>query len=174
MRGAHCPSSPLLQSFHFVGFVHNDIKPGNILFSCERGAVVIDFGLSSEVGSRGVHTGGTPWYVPPEYARDGKRGAPGDVFALGVVMMYVVGRLPLPERHFKELWFNILDAYNAGSAAALAMGRWQDVVVQTARTLDAASSELERLVQRMVAPTPGARVALDRLAEEAAVLPEHE
>ena len=31
------------------GFVHNDIKPGNILFSRERGAVVIDFGLSSEV-----------------------------------------------------------------------------------------------------------------------------
>ncbi|KAK4145313.1 uncharacterized protein C8A04DRAFT_26820 [Dichotomopilus funicola] len=53
---------------HHQGFVHNDIKPGNILFSRERGAVVIDFGVSSEIAFQSVNTGGTPWYVPPEYA----------------------------------------------------------------------------------------------------------
>ncbi len=33
---------------HENGITHNDIKPGNILFSPARGAVLIDFGLSSD------------------------------------------------------------------------------------------------------------------------------
>ncbi len=47
-------TSTALLYIHRQGFVHNDIKPGNILFSRERGAVVIDLGVSSEVGSRGI------------------------------------------------------------------------------------------------------------------------
>ena len=52
--------STVLLYIYRQGFVHNDIKLGNIVSSYERGAVVIDFGLSSEVASRGAYTGGTP------------------------------------------------------------------------------------------------------------------
>ncbi|GKT61104.1 hypothetical protein ColTof3_08443 [Colletotrichum tofieldiae] len=43
-----------------------------------------------------VHVGGSPWYIPPEDGINGKRGAPGDAFALGVVMLFVL-EIPLPD-----------------------------------------------------------------------------
>ena len=58
-----------------------------------------DFGLSSEL-KRATR------YVPPEYATSGKRGAPGDVFALGVRMLFVLGR---------QSW-RIADVHNRGTA----------------------------------------------------------
>ena len=69
---------------HGNGITHNDIKPGNILFSVARGAVLIDFGLSSDSTRASVaatQTAGTPWYAPPEFMVDPKtgRGPPGDV-----------------------------------------------------------------------------------------------
>ncbi len=52
------------------GIAYNDIKPGNILFSPARGAVLIDFGLSSDSMRASVvvtQTAGTLWYVLPEF-----------------------------------------------------------------------------------------------------------
>src|SRR5436190_18817354 len=66
--------------------VHNDIKPANIAYSPQRGAVLLDFGLAGEADVQ-AGEGGSPWYVPPEFAADASaRGAPGVVWALGVTM----------------------------------------------------------------------------------------
>lgn len=157
--------STALYYIYQQGFVHNDIKPGNILFSRTRGAVLIDFGLSSELTDRTVCTGGTPWYVPPEYVRDrGQRGAPGDIFALGVVMLYVLGRLPLPERHPTKLNWNIAESLDRGSQAAATMQSWLLLVEEATRGLNA--SRLENLVKGMVAEDRAQRVTLERLVEE--------
>ncbi len=85
---------------HGLGITHNDIKPGNILFSLTRGAVLIDFGLSKDSTSVSVSAAGTPWYVPPEFIADPQtgRGSPGDVWALGVVMLYLRRCLCLPDK----------------------------------------------------------------------------
>ena len=169
-RVLHDMSTALYYIYH-QGFVHNDIKPGNILFSRARGAVLIDFGLSTELTEQGVHTGGTPWYLPPEFTEGGKRGTLGDIFALGVVMLYVLGRLPLPERYDARLRWRIHEALTRGSEAAGAMESWQGVVKYASRGLDAASSKLERLVGEMVVSIPADRVALDKLVEESSALP---
>ena len=153
------------------GFVHNDIKPANILFSPARGAVLIDFGLSAELTDRKVHDGGTPWYLPPEFLEGGKRGTRGDIYALGVVMLYVIGRLPLPERHHGNLWWRIREALAPGSDAARVMGSWLEVVEQASQGLDTTSSKLENLVGRMVVSERAHRVALDSLVEESSALP---
>jgi serine/threonine protein kinase len=53
-----------LAFFHRNGITHNDIKPGNILFSPARGAVLIDFGLSSDsthTSAAATQTAGTPF-----------------------------------------------------------------------------------------------------------------
>jgi serine/threonine protein kinase len=163
-----CDMSSALYYMHRSGFAHNDIKPGNILFSPARGAVLIDFGLSTELAERGVLTGGTPWYVPPEFMQGGQRGTPGDVFALGVVMLYVLNKFPLPELH--GLRWRIAEALNPTSEAAGTMQLWQDVVQQTAEHLDVASSALELLVKAMVARDLATRISLDSLAEELSAL----
>jgi serine/threonine protein kinase len=88
---------------HGNGITHNDVKPGNILFSPARGAVLIDFGLSSDstrASAAATQTAGTPWYVPPEFMDNPLtgRGPPGDVWALGVVMLYLRRRLRIPDK----------------------------------------------------------------------------
>ena len=80
------------------GIAHNDIKPANITYSRQRGAVLIDFEMARFTNGD-QSSGGTPWYLPPEFAISQKnRGAPGDVWALGVTMLYVLRKVGLPER----------------------------------------------------------------------------
>ena len=86
-----------LEYLHDQGLEHNDVKPGNILLSEERGAVLCDFGLSRQSDPSNPTTGGTPFYVPPEYIAVKQRGKPGDVFALGVTMQYLRKLRPLPD-----------------------------------------------------------------------------
>ncbi|KAL7935791.1 kinase-like domain-containing protein [Trichoderma chlorosporum] len=82
---------------HAQGITHHDIKPANILYSKARGPVLIDFGWSRCLPEKKDFTAGSPWYIPPEYMTTGNRGPPGDVFALGVVMLFLLGQIPLPE-----------------------------------------------------------------------------
>ena len=88
-------ASPL-EYLHGQGLDHNDIKPGNILLSRERGAVLCDFGLTRRTDLEAT-SGGTPWYIPPEYIAVNRRGQPGDVFALGVTALYLSKLLSLPD-----------------------------------------------------------------------------
>lgn len=125
--------STALFYIHDQGIIHNDIKPANILFSQSRGAVLIDFGLST--GPRTVHAGGTPWYIPAEYAIRNRRGAPGDIFALGVVMLFVLGKIPLPGCDARQLYWKIADVRASRNGAKETMFDWLSVVEQAAEDL---------------------------------------
>ena len=72
-------------------------------------AVLIDFGLATTDDK--ALAGGSPWYIPPEYMeREQQRGAPGDVWALGLVGLFLLKKLPLPET--SPGWL-IADTHNA-------------------------------------------------------------
>jgi serine/threonine protein kinase len=86
-----------LEYLHGRGLEHNDIKPGNILLSKERGAVLCDFGISRRTVPSRATSSGTPWYIPPEYITVSQRGQPGDVFAFGVTMLYLRKLISLPD-----------------------------------------------------------------------------
>lgn len=58
---------------------------------------MVDFGLGRSVDEGRVEMGGSPWYKDPEFRSNG-RSTLGDIFSLGVVMLYVMGELPVPER----------------------------------------------------------------------------
>ncbi|KAM3451854.1 hypothetical protein MY3296_005001, partial [Beauveria thailandica] len=105
---------------------HNDIKPRNIAYSPERGAVVLDFGLASAGLWVPRATGGTAWYVPPETLRVGERTNRGNVWAFGVTMLYVLRKINMPEDYYSAWDFLNMDDPN--SADRIAMESWADQV----------------------------------------------
>ncbi|KAM0460353.1 hypothetical protein ACHAPV_005144 [Trichoderma viride] len=122
-----------LNFIHSKGITHDDIKPANILYSKQRGPVLIDFGWSS---TGYVHTAGSPWYIPPEYAKKGERGAAADIFALGVVTLFLLGMIPLPELQSPPLVWHISRIRGGGPetfAAVEAMNRWYTIVQEAAK-----------------------------------------
>ncbi len=87
-----------LEYLHDLGLEHNDIKPGNIMISKERGAILCDFGLSRSTVFLRATSGGTPWYIPPEYFTVNQRGQPADdMFTLYVTWLYLDKLLSLPD-----------------------------------------------------------------------------
>jgi Tfp pilus assembly protein PilF/tRNA A-37 threonylcarbamoyl transferase component Bud32 len=83
---------------HRRGIVHRDVKPENLMFDQDGVVKLMDFGLARAAqASRMTMTGstlGTAAYMPPESVRGGT-GAPGDVFALGVMLHEMLtGELP--------------------------------------------------------------------------------
>lgn len=89
-----------LAHIHAASIVHDDVKPDNIVWSpSARAAVLIDFGAAydyAQLGPAHFTPSGTPPYAPPEFLRR-RKGPEGDVWALGVVLLYVKGICPLPE-----------------------------------------------------------------------------
>ncbi|MBX7192300.1 MAG: serine/threonine protein kinase [Sandaracinaceae bacterium] len=91
---------------HAAGIVHRDLKPGNLMvvpLGAEREAVkLLDFGIArlseSEGYARLTRTGvilGTPSYMAPEQARGARVDARTDVYAMGVILWYLLtGKRP--------------------------------------------------------------------------------
>ena len=85
---------------HRQGFVHRDIKPGNILLDHYGRALLVDFGIahSPEDGAEDRTVSlGTLAYMSPEQVRGQPADHPSDIYSLGVVLYELVaGHLPHP------------------------------------------------------------------------------
>ena len=167
-----------LHYMHKRKLIHNDIKPSNILYSCDRGAVLCDFGMSTAPGHSNV-AGGTPYYVPPEFIGRKLRGAPSDVWALGITMLYVLRKMPFPEargrqHHPRRLHWYIADINRqptrsrhgqARPTAVSQMQQWLLEVREVSSTLNM-NDAIENLVARMLLPQPNQRVTMSQVMAE--------
>jgi serine/threonine protein kinase len=86
---------------HGRGFVHRDVKPANVLIDRAQSVFLSDFGLSKDMGARGItSTGqwmGTAEYMAPEQATGRAIDFRADLYALGCVAFEcVTGDVPYP------------------------------------------------------------------------------
>jgi len=97
---------------HERGFLHRDLKPGNVLVDAGLEPKLLDFGLALQEGrstedrlSRPGELVGTPEYFSPEQARgDAALDARSDVFALGTMLYELLtGALPFHGKASQEL-----------------------------------------------------------------------
>ena len=76
---------------HEKGFVHRDVKPGNIMFRANGTAVLADFGIAKAMKTVSAATMagnaiGTPDYMSPEQAQASLVDGRSDLYSLGAVL----------------------------------------------------------------------------------------
>ncbi len=90
-----------IAALHDAGKLHRDIKPSNILVAKDGRAVLVDFGLCTElrlVERRRSDLVGTLMYMAPEQAWGKPLSRAADWYALGAVLYEAIaGRLPFEE-----------------------------------------------------------------------------
>jgi serine/threonine protein kinase len=85
-----------LAALHQAGFIHCDLKPGNILVNDRRDVRVIDLGQACRIGTRKPRIQGTPGYMAPEQAARTALTRETDIFNFGATLYNVLCQLCVP------------------------------------------------------------------------------
>jgi DNA-binding beta-propeller fold protein YncE len=132
-----------LDAIHRAGFIHRDVKPGNLLVDRSGHVYLTDFGLAKQLltSSGATRTGrwvGTLDYIAPEQLRGGRVDARADVYALGGVLHYVLtGQVPFERDHDEaKLWAQLSEPPPAPSMLRPGTPPALDAVVARAMAKD--------------------------------------
>lgn len=85
-----------LASMHKAGFVHCDLKPGNILVSSEGTVKIIDFGQACRIGTAKERIQGTPDYIAPEQVKCAPCTVQSDIYSFGATLYWALCRKTIP------------------------------------------------------------------------------
>ncbi len=138
---------------HQKGFVHRDVKPGNILFRKDGSVVLADFGIAKAMDNSSSSTVagasiGTPDYMSPEQARAEPVDGRSDLYSLGTVLYEMLMGAP---------------PYQAADPFTVALMH----VTQPIPQLPAEFAWLQPLIDRTMNKQPAERVQTGtQLAEE--------
>jgi eukaryotic-like serine/threonine-protein kinase len=149
----------VLEASHAAGITHRDLKPDNIFVLPDpqrpkhRRIKILDFGIAKIRGVDGNTASsasmGTPAYMPPELWKDAATADPrSDIYAFGcVVFEMCTERAPFP----------------ASSVGEACMQHMTAAPPRISSLLPAVSGEIDELVVRMMAKSPGDRPALTEI-----------
>lgn len=127
-----------------AGLIHRDIKPGNILFSQDGTAKVVDFGLALVIDQEDENKEiwATPYYVPPEKLHKKPEDFRGDIYSLGASLFHALAGQP---------------PYSADTASLDELKLIKDRPVSLELFAPHVSSETCALIDRMMARKPNDR-----------------
>ena len=134
-----------LQIAHARGFIHRDVKPGNILIRTDGRVKLTDFGIAKAADAvpvpRSGMVMGPAHYIAPEQASGGEAGPAGDVYSLGIVgYECLAGYRP----------------FRAESAVAVAMMQVRD---QPPPLPDSVPAHIRQLIEMTLVKDPAQRYA---------------
>ncbi len=134
-----------LQAAHERGYVHRDVKPGNILVRTDGRVKLTDFGIAKAADAvpltRAGMVMGTAHYIAPEQASGAEAGPAGDVYSLGIVgYECLAGHRP----------------FRAESAVAVAMMQVRDALPPLPDTIPLPA---RRLIEAVLVKDPTQRYA---------------
>jgi serine/threonine protein kinase len=105
-----------LQESRPLHLVHRDVKPSNIMIGANGHVKLLDFGTAqaqfdTRESKTEAMTFGSKGYIPPERLLREPDGPPGDVFALGVMLYWMLsgeqlGEFPLRPTRYAE-WLDV-------------------------------------------------------------------
>ena len=133
---------------HARGFVHRDIKPGNILVTRDGRVKVADFGIARALAESALTLPGTTLgsvhYFSPEQARGELATPASDIYSLGIVLFELLtGRRP----------------WTGDTAAAIATARLTGAVPSPARVHGGIPPTLDAIDRKALATNPEGRFA---------------
>lgn len=133
-----------LKAAHDAGLIHRDMKPGNILFSQDGAAKVVDFGLAHMIDQVDANTEiwATPYYVPPEKLHKKPEDFRSDIYSLGASLFHALAGQP---------------PYSADTASLEELKEIKDKPVSIEMFAPNISSETCALIDRMMARKPNDR-----------------
>jgi serine/threonine-protein kinase len=81
-----------LEHLHAIGYVHADIKPGNVLIAADGSIKIIDLGQGCRPGTVKARIQGTPDFMAPEQQQRGPVTEQTDIYNLGATMYRMLTR----------------------------------------------------------------------------------
>ncbi|WP_339742144.1 protein kinase [uncultured Rubinisphaera sp.] len=151
-----------LEAMHENGFVHRDLKPGNVMVTPENRVVVLDLGLVSTIQSefpewqQSVELGvaGTISYMAPEQAREQFSPA-SDCYAIGVMLFETLTGM----RPFQ------------GSPLAILQAKQTFAAPEPREYIDGIPENLNRLCCDLLERIPEDRPTISEIRERLAITP---